>query len=74
MYYRIFHASGVTDNRQLDDLTYHFSSKNNHELTDYRIIGIAKIFKEDKFRKTREQFWIKKLKTLKPHGLNTKAS
>ena len=63
--------SRIRNNSNLDDLTHHFTRKNNHNLTDYLIIGIEKVFKDDIFRKTREHFWIKKLKTLKPHGFNT---
>lgn len=66
--------SRIRNNENLDDFTYHFTNANGHSLYDYSIIGIEKIFKEDSFRKTREQFWIKKLNTLKPNGLNTRSS
>ena len=59
----------------LDDFTYHFTEANQHDyITDYQIVGIEKIYKDDIFRKTREQFWIRKLKTLKPFGYNCKSS
>ena len=65
--------SKIRNGTNLDDLSYHFSTRNKHKLTDYQIVGIEKIYKEDTYRKTREQFWIKKLRTLKPLGLNTKS-
>ena len=70
----IQNLSRIRNHTNLDDLTYHFSKKNNHDLTDYLIIGIEKIYKGDIYRKTREQFWMKKLKTLKPNGFNNKSS
>ena len=63
----------IRNNTKIDDITYHFTNVNNHSLLDYQIVGIEKIFREDNYRKTREQFWIKKLKTLRPHGLNVKS-
>ena len=66
--------SRIRNNKKFDNFTYHFTKANKHDLTDYCIIGIEKNYKDDIFRKTREQFWIKKLKTLKPHGFNVKSS
>ena len=65
--------SRINNNKDLDDLTYHFTKNNQHSVHEYSIIGIEKIYKEDSYRKTREQFWIHKLRTLKPFGLNTKS-
>ena len=57
----------------MDDLISHFRASNNHSLEDYKVFGVEKISKSDAYRKTREKFWISKLKTLKPHGLNVKS-
>ena len=56
-----------------DAITQHFT-EGQHTKEDYKIVGIEKIERNDNYRKTREQFWITKLKTLKPVGLNTKTS
>ena len=56
-----------------DEITRHFSS-DKHDLSHYKIVGLEKNFKDDFFRKTRELFWMQKLKTVKPHGLNSKSA
>ena len=67
--------SRIRNAANLDDFTYHFTYLNNHDFsTDYQIVGIEKIYKDDLFRKTRERFWIRKLKTLKPYGFNVKST
>ena len=65
--------SRVRTAKDSDDISKHFS-QGNHDLSHYKIVGIEKIFKEDSFRKAREVFWMKKLKTVKPHGLNCKTA
>ena len=65
--------SRIRNAKDKDDITKHFSSE-GHELSHYKIIGIEKIFKDDIFRKTREVFWMHKLKTIKPLGLNCKTA
>ena len=57
----------------LDDVTGHFTINNLHSLENYEVFGIEKIYREDEYRKAREVFWISKLQTLKPRGLNTKS-
>ena len=66
--------SRIRNESNMNDLTQHFTRSNGHELSDYYIVGIEKIYQDDNYRKTREMFWMKKLKTLKPLGLNTKYS
>ena len=56
-----------------DEISKHFSSGNQHSIKDYKVFGIQKTNREDEYRKAREVFWISKLKTLRPHGLNTKS-
>ena len=55
--------------RKEDSVARHFYS-NGHSVDDFSVIGIEKIFGDETYRKVRESFWIKKLKTLIPDGLN----
>ena len=53
-------------------VTKHFNSP-NHCLQDMRAIPIEKMLTDNHTqRKSRETFWINKLKTRHPHGLNTR--
>ena len=53
-----------------DPIPRHFNGK-EHSIQDLKIVGIEKIKKQDiHLRKIRESFWIKKMNTLKPNGLN----
>ena len=53
-----------------DPVPRHFAS-NNHRIDDLKIVGIEKIKSNDiHYRKIRESFWIKKMGTLKPNGIN----
>ena len=63
--------SRIRTGRNLEPVSAHFRNE-NHSIRDYGIIGIEKTNKNDEYRKTRELFWISKLKTWKPHGLNVK--
>ena len=65
--------SRIRTGSQYDDLIRHFRASNRHKVEDYQMFGIEKIFKCDAYRKVREKFWIGKLGTLKPRGLNTKS-
>ena len=52
-------------------VTKHFNSP-GHSLNNMKCIAIEQVFKDDlKKRLSRETFWIDKLKTLTPFGLNT---
>ena len=64
--------SRIRTGRNGDDVTQHFREEQEHTLENYKIFGIEKTSKTDEFRKIREAFWIKKLQTAKPNGLNTK--
>ena len=55
---------------KMEPIPCHFNS-NNHTCTDLGIIGIENIKAKDiHLRKIRESFWIGKLNTIQPHGLN----
>jgi hypothetical protein len=42
-------------------------------MTDFRIIGLEKVrINNPEYLRAREAFWIKKLATVKPKGLNKK--
>ena len=63
--------SRIRTGRNSDPVVTHFRQK-PHNIQHYKIVGIERLFKTEDLRKNREQFWIKKLSTLKPDGLNTK--
>ena len=69
----IQNISRIRNSKNEDDLIKHFTDA-DHSLRHYKIFGIEKIHKDDSYRKTREQFWISKLQTLQPLGLNKKSS
>jgi hypothetical protein len=52
-----------------DTIVEHFYS-NGHSVQDFSVIGIEKNDGEETYRKVKESFWITKLKTLSPDGLN----
>ena len=56
---------------QDDPVAKHFYT-DDHTKEDFRIVGIEKLYGSDEYRKTRELLWMKKMKTFKPHGINTK--
>ena len=63
------HISSIK-NRHNQPIPNHFNSE-NHGVGDLRILGIEKVKQNNIFlRKSRETFWIKKLDTLTPAGLN----
>ena len=63
------HISSIRNNKN-EPIPNHFNGP-HHELKDLKIVGIEKIRKNDIFlRKIKETFWIKKLQTLIPVGLN----
>jgi acetoin utilization deacetylase AcuC-like enzyme len=41
-------------------------------VNDYEIVALEKICGDDSYRETIEKLWMDKLRTFKPHGLNTK--
>ena len=56
--------------KKYEPIPNHFNQK-GHAIDDLKIVGIEKIRKNNIFlRKIRETFWIKKIDTLMPKGLN----
>ncbi|KAK3108921.1 hypothetical protein FSP39_018704 [Pinctada imbricata] len=69
LYERMMVTISNVRNKKCDLITEHFN-KNGHTLRDFQIVGIEKTFGGEISRLTKESFWIKKLKTLLPEGLN----
>ena len=64
------HRSHIGKNKGTP-LTMHFN-KHGHSLEDMKCMAIEKVLGESQEQRLRrESFWITKLKTLIPHGLNT---
>ena len=60
--------------RKVDDpVANHFNAP-GHCLSHFSIIGIEKLYGSPQYRKNIEQLWIHKLRTFRPHGINTKQS
>jgi hypothetical protein len=58
--------------RETDDpVATHFYT-DSHSIKDYSIIGIEKLYKDDTYRRFRENLWKKKLNTYAPSGINKK--
>ena len=67
------HRSDININRgnKVTLVTQHFNS-HNHTLDDMRCMVIEKVYNQSQeARNRRESFWISKMKTLTPYGLNT---
>ncbi|KAK3108513.1 hypothetical protein FSP39_009615 [Pinctada imbricata] len=69
LYERMMVTISNVRNKKCDLITEHFN-KNGHTLRDFQIVGIEKTFGGEITRLIKESFWIKKLKTLLPEGLN----
>ena len=52
-----------------DTIAEHFYS-NRQSVREFSAIGIAKKYGDETYRNVKESFWIKKLKTLFPDGVN----
>ena len=67
------HRSNIKTNKNMCPLiTEHFNQP-NHSLLDLRCMPIEISFTDNTSRRRkREQFWVSKLRTLTPDGLNTK--
>ena len=61
--------SNIQNNKN-DAISEHFNH-DDHVLDDYQVNGIEKTYSDEISRLTQESFWIKKLKTIQPEGLNT---
>ena len=57
--------------KQDDPVAKHFFTQ-NHDLGDFGVVGLEKLFGSKEYRETREKLWMKKLKTFRPFGINTK--
>ena len=51
-------------------LANHFI-QHNHSMKNLKVTAVERVFGTKIYRKTKEAFWIKKLNTLEPEGLNT---
>jgi hypothetical protein len=54
-----------------DPIAIHFNST-EHSVNDYEIVALEKNCGNNSYRETIEKLWMNKLRTFKPHGLNTK--
>ena len=70
-YQRMLLNFSMIRTKKHETVAEHFNSK-GHSVDDFQVIGIEKIFGEETYRLVKETFWIKKLKTFPPHGLNIK--
>jgi hypothetical protein len=65
------HRHSITHNTDTP-VARHFNSP-NHDINDLRVIGIDSLSSVDVHsRLNKETFWIYKLNTLEPHGMNVK--
>ena len=70
VYERMSNHISTVKHKKDDPVPQHFNSK-GHSIKDFMWLGLEKIKSEDiHIRKILESFWIKKLKTLEPSGLN----
>ena len=70
IYTRFQNHLSVVRNKKNDPISYHFNS-DKHSAQDLYIVGIEVLSDNDiHYRKVRESFWIKKLQTIQPNGLN----
>lgn len=62
--------SDIKSNKKSLPIVHHFNS-NNHSITDVSIMGIESIHTHtERIILKRESYWISRLRTLKPHGIN----
>ena len=67
------HLSTIRNKKMYEPVPKHFNSK-DHTIEDVKIVGVEQIKRKDiHLRKVRESFWIKKMGTLQPNGLNQNA-
>ena len=58
--------------KKTEDLVANHSCNNNHTVENYKVIGIERVNGDVNLREVKESFWIKKLQTYEPQGLNKK--
>ena len=61
--------SNIRNNK--NDAISEYFNRDDHVFDDYQVVAIEKTYGDEISRLTKESFWIKKLKTLQPEGLNT---
>ena len=66
----ILNFSKIRTRKTDDPIAKHFLQR-NHSSDNLKVFGIEKVFGTEIYRKVKESFWMKKLKTLEPEGLNT---
>ena len=69
LYQRMLLDFSMIRTQKVETVAKHFYT-DGHTLNDFSVIGIEKVYGDDTYRKVRESFWIKKLRTLSPDGLN----
>ena len=68
---QILNFSKIRTRKMDDPIVRHFTQP-NHSVENLKVVGIEKVYGTEIYRKVKETFWIKKLQTLEPEGLNTK--
>ncbi len=68
-YQRMLLNFSMIRTQKQETVSKHFYTE-NHPLEHFSVVGIEKVFGNETYRKVREAFWIKKLRTLSPEGLN----
>ena len=68
-YQRMLLDFSMIRTKKTETVAKHFYTE-GHSLEDFSVTGIEKVYGDETYRKVRESFWIKKLRTLSPDGLN----
>ena len=64
------HLSAIRNKRTDQPVAAHFNSE-THSITDFVVVGLEQVWKKDTtYRRLREQYWISRLKTMEPSGIN----
>ena len=71
VYERMQNHLSCIRNKKQDVVPIHFNQQ-DHNINDFKIIGIEKINKSWIYRKEKEKFWMKKIGTLNEQGMNKK--
>lgn len=66
----LLNFSKIRTNKTDDPVANHFI-QHNYSMKNLKVTAIERVFGTEIYRKTKEAFWIQKLKTLEPDGLNT---
>ena len=71
LYQRHFSNVSLIRRQKPDLIAIHFNST-EHSVNDYEMVALENICGDNSYRETIEELWMNKLRTFKPHGLNTK--